>query len=741
MRKSVSLALLALFVAIVASFPASVGASEKEVRGTVLVPTNGAARLQRCLELTAPGSAQGVGGWTLTPTPGRRFVLSADAGQHLADFDIVFYDSLARCEDAVSGAVNYQRTGDEEGSVPEQARFAIVTMKNGVPGSAFTYAESEQKHPVAASPLSPENVSKSFTVVAVIDNEFSPYHYDFAGHQHPWNKDADPRNDFDPYADPRTYLTGYPGSKPIELTIPTSSSQDTSSLAEETDQQKWQGMLRSDADRVNMYRFPGTKIIGAINFNQPYQEVDGSYPGNFYGTNNSHGTRSAASSSGNIHGTCPECLIVMISGFYHQAVAWAASQPWIDVVTNSWGESTVGRVRDNISLNNPLSITKQASEAGQVITWSAGNGLLNAFDVPILTYWSSQKGPDWIVTVGAAEPGSEQQYSGAGKPVDISSIGSDYPSTGGDTAGGEGTHSGTSNASPVVGGTFAKLIQRSRELLQDSSEGHRDGVVAEGRPLACGKADRQCPLGDGILTRTELERVIYETALPAPLRPSVNSTWPSTEYAYYYQGHGVISGRSATPSRFKEEQRSFVDVLTGNAGPPNRPAGEENWFIIDSKCRQRLWGQWSGGIYQGVEPELDSVRDPLATQFDTWCSAISQDSFADLAHEFGYQNYIVPFVEDLPVAFTTSPISSAPHTSKPDRRPVRVRVIDASAAEEATRTISIDEKAAPPKIVRAVRVLTEPVGYEPLQVAALLVLTLVVSGTAGFGLARKLGKI
>ncbi len=219
------------------------------------------------------------------------------------------------------------------------------------------------------------------TVVAVVDSGFSPYHYDFLGSQHPWNTDADQANDFDFTADPAGYVQGYPGAERLDLTLPKAPDEDVDALRAK-DAAKWATVERSTPSDPKLHWIPGTKVIGAIRFAGEA----------FQGPNSAHGTRSAASAAGNIHGTCPECVFVLISGMEAAALAWANAQPWIDVVTNSYGHSTTG-FRDNIYRHGPVQQTRAASEAGQVVVFSSGNGLLNSFDAPMVTYWSSEKGP------------------------------------------------------------------------------------------------------------------------------------------------------------------------------------------------------------------------------------------------------------------------------------------------------------------------------------------------------------
>ncbi|HVE91841.1 MAG TPA: S8/S53 family peptidase [Actinomycetota bacterium] len=449
------------------------------------------------------------------------------------------------------------------------------------------------------------------TVVAVVDSGFSPYHYDFLGSQHPWNTDSDPGNDLDFSAHPSTYVEGHPGAERLDLTLPGSATADVDQLRG-VDSAKWNSFGRSTTSQARMYWMPGTKVIGAVRFGGE----------RFEGSNSAHGTRSAASAAGNLHGTCPECLFVLVSGMLPEALAWAMSQPWIDVVTNSYGHSTTP-LRDNVYRHGPVQQGKAASEAGQVVVFSAGNGLANAFDVPAFTYWSSEKGPDWVVTVGAVSPDDQATYSGAGKPVDISSIGRSYPSTGGSLAEGTGTHSGTSNAAPVVAGYFGRVLQSARETLGDLSAGHAAGVVAQGEPVTCGTAHPSCPLGDGVLTRAELQDLVFHNVLPDPgLNAAGVASVQGVPHAYYYQGHGAVLGRLRGSHDWLEEAGRMIGASTGVAAPPQRPAGERNWFVVDSMCRQGIWGDWTGGYYTGSAPDMNPIDDPLATSFRAGCSAL-----------------------------------------------------------------------------------------------------------------------
>jgi hypothetical protein len=168
------------------------------------------------------------------------------------------------------------------------------------------------------------------------------------------------------------------------------------------------------------------------------------------------------------------------------------------------------------------------------------------------------------------------------------------------------------------------VLQEARELLGDLTAGHSGGVVASGDPVACGAAVTECALSDGVLTRIELEDLVLGGALPSPMQLTAGTVWPSTEYAYYYQGHGVLAGVLDGREAFETEVARILDVAQGHAAPHERPAGEQEWFVIDSKCRQRFWGSWNGGAYTGAEPSLDPAADPIATAFDAWCTPLPE---------------------------------------------------------------------------------------------------------------------
>lgn len=576
-------------------------------------------------------------GWVLDQVrPGAIFSLAADEGSWQDDFDITFFATEAACR--AGTALPYSNhAGDENSIIPAGASVAVVTLHSGKPGARFTFEHLPKKTfgPRAGAPRRP-------TVVAIMEprdttatNGFSPYHYDFLGADHPWNKDDTKHNDLDFSLDPRTYIPGMPETEPRYLSLPTSEADVASDLAA-ADADKWTTMKASSKEAVKLYRFPGTKVVAATNF------LYNGGPGSVYAPVSAHGTRSASVAAGNRYGACPECVFVLVT--FHTvndaylALQWVTKQDWIDVVSNSYTTS-VAVASLGVFLNGALADTAAAGvEKGQTIVWGAGNGLTGTFGVPGVTYTSGLTGPDWGVVVGGVSVNNDQSLA-SHRPVDIAAYGHNYPSAGGTTAGGEGFHEGTSNAAPVVAGTFAKVVQMGRDLLGDGTPGHQSGVVAEGKPFRCGPANDRCVLGNGKLTRKDVERLVFQNVLPSPAREVAppdevfvgpifyaTTTTPSL-YAYTGQGHGIVYGRY-DPGRHVAQQRRFLDALGGAVASYSRPPGEANWTMVDSKCRQRLWGTWGEGDYDGrTTINFDPVNDGPAMAMDAWCSSLPPRSF------------------------------------------------------------------------------------------------------------------
>ena len=505
--------------------------------------------------------------------------------------------------------------------------------------------------PASAAPPRPGDDA---VVIAVIDSGFSPYHHDFLASRMPQASTPSAADDLPLDRAPHTWLKGFPEPSafadygPLRLSLTGDPKAEMPALRDK-DEEAWGELTRSTPDELTYRWVPGTKAIGVMTFGGSGTPVFGDG-----GPEHGHGTSSV--SVGNLHGSCPECLLVFLQAAagpdYEAALSWAMSQPWIDAISNSYGISTGLVVRDRVYNGSDVELMRAATERGQTVFFSAGNGVTNDFITPNGTLLSSQEGPDWIVTVGATDP-EDVDYSGSGKPADVASIGSLYPSSyGSTTTSGEGKFGGTSNATPVVAGTYGRALWLARQALSGPSRVQGGGVVATGGRVACGKARKACELGDGKLTRAELQTRLFEGAtptkggfagrrtipasvlglvpVPAPVggAPVPFVTTPAVaDTRLASEGYGTYRGRLDGTKAWKAEFDARVwDVLRGARPAPERPVGESDWFRVDSSCRQHIWGEWEQGAYlddaRTPLPAPDPVTWPTRTVIQTACPAL-----------------------------------------------------------------------------------------------------------------------
>jgi len=471
--------------------------------------------------------------------------------------------------------------------------------------------------PVGA-PVAPrvEGGADEATVVAVLDGGINPYHWDFLGAKLPQNQDAVAGNDIPLDRPANEWLPGFAESaagfssfSPIGLELdgidPDAGFGDPAAL---------QGLKTSTAQRREAYWLPGTKIIGAMLFGDGEQKKD------LWQGADAHGVGTTSSVAGNLHGTCPECLLFFIdygntAEEAEAAIEWAEAQPWIDVISNSYGH---GGLVPKFYAGSNVDAQRRATERGQEIVFSGGNGVENGYVVSNPTAFSSQKGPDWILTVGAAAPGEDNHYeadstggaySGAGKPVDLAGVGSDYPnaySAATVSSVGSSGFGGSSNAAPTVAGLYARSLHLARTALGGPSKVQAGGVIAQGTPVACGSARPDCELGDGRLTEPELRTRVLHGAVNSKGGTAFlgqlgqNPTAPRIgEEELMGEGHGTYFARQSGPksTAWLAELERIVGPMSGGAPVLERPAGEADWFVVDSYCKQQMWGAWTEGYF------------------------------------------------------------------------------------------------------------------------------------------------
>ena len=496
----------------------------------------------------------------------------------------------------------------------------LGTLLLGLAGPGHVYA-------APGTPAEGDDV----TVIAVIDDGITPYHWDYLASKMPQATDTDPSNDLALDRPPHEWLRGFPSPSefstysPLRLRLEERDADSPIDPLYQQDLTTWEQVQRSSARALNYYWMPGTKIIGAIDF----------IGQGIYQPTTSHGTDASSVAVGNIHGSCSTCLLVFLDTNFsydasNAAIRWAESQPWIDAITNSYGKNLTpmpieNGPRDGIYFGETEN-QRAASERGQTIFFAAHNGVGRDFYVPTFPLLSSEAGPDWVVTVGAISPTERASYSGHGKPADISSLGSRYPAASGAiSVGGSGFFSGTSNATPVIAGMYGQSLYEARKRLAGPSRVQRRGVIAVGAPIDCGSKRSSCELGDGRLSAAELRTRLFHGAIHTSAGMSVGPTPavlpPVGEDEFLNEGHGSYFGLMDGRGTWREELDRIVLPMLGTSKGLDRPEGEREWMIVDSFCRQHLWGSWTGGYYRADKTSLPGPSPlwPLRSTIETSC--------------------------------------------------------------------------------------------------------------------------
>lgn len=267
-------------------------------------------------------------------------------------------------------------------------------------------------------------------VIAVIEKAVNVYHHDLTAPDRTGN--------------PAGWLAGYPiSSKPLRLRL----NERDFAAARHKDDATWAALKPSQ-----LYYLPGTRFSGlvwlpnaldkatsqfSVNYPPPTDPPRPVIDGYTY-----HGTGVASVAAGTRYGTCPDCDIVIVAADNPEdGLAWAAQQPWIDVISNSWGGPFGVPAQASASHPERAAATGAsagslaAATAGKAVVFGSGNGVSDLGPATHgtqhgLTWVSPYAGPPWVLTIGAAKAGTGQPTDWHDIPVDVIAQGEDRPAAG-----------------------------------------------------------------------------------------------------------------------------------------------------------------------------------------------------------------------------------------------------------------------------------------------------------------------
>lgn len=264
-------------------------------------------------------------------------------------------------------------------------------------------------------------------VVALIDTGINPYHEAFAA----------PAGGF-----------ALPEADAIPARLSTAGEDWKSRV--EADKGLWDGL-----ESGTLYRFEGTRIM-AISFGDRGGPVildpvgHGTHTSSIVARDAPHALLVMVQVDSRICVEDPSCLVrpSMVAG-----MAWAAEQPWIDVISVSMG--VPGNAPDPAALHpnvaQYVAASRKAWESGKLVVNGAGND-------PSVTLTDFFDGPAWVICVGGAQASNHGETTLAARGVDVVA---DFatrvadPESLNDT----GESAGTSLSTPAVAAALAEAIR------------------------------------------------------------------------------------------------------------------------------------------------------------------------------------------------------------------------------------------------------------------------------------------
>lgn len=256
-----------------------------------------------------------------------------------------------------------------------------------------------------------------------------------------------------------------------------------------------------------------------------------------------HGTYVLSSVLGRRLGVSPDVRVVFVLGSSTSAWAWAAEQPWIDVVSTSYyfvsGGDSHGSAAGRVACPGAGAVRQVASR--KLVFAAGGNGTPES-------HGTAPAGLPEVIRVGGHVESPHRELL-ITRPYEFSDN-FEVEAARGDADSGSLTVAGTSFTAPRAAARAAQLIAQARRLLVDRAGGIREGKVA-----VAGAGVRlpvRGPLADGSLTAGEIRQLMQDTATPVAADASMR---------YPVEGFGRLD---------EEQMRLARAVLDGSRPAPER---------------------------------------------------------------------------------------------------------------------------------------------------------------------------
>lgn len=429
--------------------------------------------------------------------------------------------------------------------VAGHGEYALEVTASSDDATAYEIQGHTLEGPLAQAPqpepIDPQEREDPEVTVAIVDSGINLYHEAF-------------RSDREHGVDAVDATTGEP-ARDAQLTL---GGAYTDNLGR--DDATWRGLQAGQ-----LYRFPGTNALGISLNHGDLDDHDSIYP---VLDERGHGTLVAD----RVLSAEPDATIVAIEvttarfSDIAQGIAWAAEQPWIDVVSVSMGNIANTPVHrepmfDDGDLEQALPRASHAVvQSGKVYVNSAGND-------PTLSTTDHTSGPPWAVAVSGVDTDTRgRTLLGSNAPDFVSNFTSEGAAQG--STDGQRWGHGTSYAAPTVAGSFAHTILQLRETTGQT--GPSDGLLVDAPGLRVSNHDLREAFNQSAEYWETAEYDPSETQKERLSGTLVSASGPIAPGPWFQMGWGYVDEHAAETaaqilqgietSRKTQEAQAYMDA-------------------------------------------------------------------------------------------------------------------------------------------------------------------------------------